>query len=166
MVTMLDMLLEYGTEVVEKVTMEVKDKIADRGAEIKKTKVCKVCCCNSHNCHVKTALDKNTELVKKFFPNLMARPWLEQLDDYKAELLDNVPVSQDKHVFLLIITNMDLKGDVVEDEIASADKFTVLEPCTRQFEANFQGESIVYSFAPLKSLCIGTTYTASERRRC
>ena len=108
----------------------------------------------------------NTELVKKFFLILMAKTWLEQLKDYKAEQSDNVPVFQDKHVFLPFITSLDLEEGAVVDQTASADKYTVLRPCIRQSGANFHGESIVYSFAPLKSLCIGTTYTVSERRRC
>ena len=84
----------------------------------------------------------NTELVKKFFPNLMARTWLEQLQDYKNELSDNVPVFQDKYVFLPIITSIDLMEDVVENETASADIIMVLRTLLRQSEANFPGECI------------------------
>ena len=126
MLAMLDMFLEYGTEVLEKVTKEVKDEIADRSAKVKKNKVRRVCCCYSHSCHVKTALDMNTELVKKFFLILMAKTWLEQLKDYKAEQSDNVPVFQDKHVFLPFITSLDLEEGAVVDQTASADKYTVL----------------------------------------
>ena len=130
MLAMFHILLEYDTVTVEKVNKEVKDEIVDRNAEVKKTKLCKPCCCNSHSCHAKTALYINTELVKKFFPNLMARPWWEQLQDYKAELSDNVAVFQDKYVFLPTITNMDQKEDVVENENASADTFMVEIPCS------------------------------------
>ena len=141
MLAMLDMFLEYGTEVVEKVTKEVKDESADRDVKLKKTGVCKFCCCLQ--CDGKTVtLDMNTELVKKFFPNLMARTWLEQLQDYKNELSDNVPVFQDKYVFLPIITSMDLMEDVVENETASADIIMVLRTLLRQSEANFPGECI------------------------
>ena len=42
-----------------------------------------------------------------------------------TKLWDGMPMVQDKSVFLPLITSMDLKEDVVENENASADKIMV-----------------------------------------
>ena len=72
-------------------------------------------------------------------------------------------------VFLVDITNLDLdevKEDNMQvDQTASADNLMVLLTLFRQAEVYFPGERVNYSFAPLKILSPGTSYTVSERRR-
>ena len=122
MLAMLDMFLEYGAEVVEKVTKEVKDESTDRSVKLKKTGVCKFCYCLQCDGKTEDTLAKNKDLSKKLFYNLLDRSWLVL---YEIKLLDGMPVVQDKSVFLPLITSMDLKEDVVENENASADKIMV-----------------------------------------
>ena len=127
--SMLDIYQEYDTEVVETVTKEASDEheeaakdtamnIMSRSAKVTKTGVCKFCCCHLQ-CHGRiVTLDKNKELSKRFLPNLMEKSWLEQY-------VVGMPVAQEKLVFLLFVTNMDLKEALLEDQTASADTFMV-----------------------------------------
>merc|ERR1711867_197249 len=111
-------------------TVGVQHKVRARVAKLRVTRGCKHCCCYPHCIlteHGKTvgALDVNIELAKEYmFPDLYDRSWMD-CDDYEVELVDNLPVVQDKLVSILYAINTDFDvdkfDDSEEDLFASAD---------------------------------------------
>ena len=109
----------------------VQHRAKARIAKLRMTRGCKNCCCYSH-CVLSEhgsavgGLDMNVQLSKEYlFPDLLDRSWME-CEDYKVELLDNMPVVEDKLVSILYAINTDFdmdKSDDCEEELfASADK--------------------------------------------
>ena len=104
------------------------------------TRGCKNCCCYPH-CVLSEhgsavgGLDMNVQLAKEYlFPDLLDRSWME-CEDYEVELLDNMPVVEDKLVSMLYAINTDFdmdKSDDCEEELfASADKSRICASFTQ-----------------------------------
>ena len=102
----------------------VQHRVGAKMSKMKKVKNCKNCCCVNH-CLLTgyersdVSFDHHEASVEYKFPNMLDKSWNE-FEDYEQDVLDTLPLVEDKLMSLLCAVNTDFTGMETEPD-ASVD---------------------------------------------
>ena len=102
----------------------VQHRVGAKMSKIKMVKNCKVCCCVNHcllTGHERNdvSCDHLEAAVEDEFPNMLDKSWNE-FEDYEQDVLDTLPLVEDKLMSLLCAVNTDFT-DLETEPDASVD---------------------------------------------